>query len=121
MSHERQPGMGFDLERAMAIARSDWEAGADLGTLRDNIDALDAEISVLLARRQHWVTLAAYVKKDSGEDAVRAPERVDEVLDKVKALADENGVSWGIVEPTYRALIAASIEHQLGVHRLLQS
>ncbi|OFU55031.1 chorismate mutase [Corynebacterium sp. HMSC11E11] len=121
MSHADHTRHGFDLERAMASAKADWEAGATLGTLRRNIDELDEEIVALLARRQHWVTLAAFVKRESGEEAVRAPERVDEVLGKVKALADENGLSHDIAEPTYRALIAASIDHQLGAHRLLRA
>lgn len=50
-------------------------------------------------------------------DAVRAPDRVQKVIDKVRALAEDEGASATVVEHTYRAMIAAFIDLELSVHQ----
>jgi isochorismate pyruvate lyase len=61
------------------------------------------------------VVTAGSLKRD--EDAVRAPARVEQVIAKVRALADESGASPDVVEGAYRALIAGFVELELGHHR----
>lgn len=92
----------------------------ELAELRAEIDELDRQIVPLLARRQAWVVRAGHVKRSEDERAVHAPERVEEVVAHVLRLADEHGLSRDIAERAYRALIQASIELQLEVHRALQ-
>lgn len=87
----------------------------DLARVRREIDALDEQIVNLLARRERWVVAAGALKGD--EDGVRAPARVEQVVAKVRALASERGASPDVVEQTYRAMIAAFVELELGVHR----
>lgn len=79
--------------------------------VRRNIDSLDRRIVELIAERQKWVVVAGGLKKD--EQAVRAPARVEQVVAKVRARAEEAGASPEVVERVYRALIAAFIELEL--------
>lgn len=85
--------------------------------VRAEIDALDRQIVQLIAERQRWVVTAGALKTD--RDAVRAPDRVAKVIDKVRALAEESGAAPDVVERTYRAMIAAFIDLELTVHQNL--
>jgi isochorismate pyruvate lyase len=88
----------------------------DLAQIREAIDALDGRIVELIGERQAWVERAGRLKRTQGEDAVRAPARVDAVIERVRALAAPAGASPDVVERTYRALIAAFVELELDVH-----
>ncbi|QIM19861.1 chorismate mutase [Leucobacter coleopterorum] len=83
--------------------------------VRANIDALDRRIVELIAERQTWLVAAGSLKKD--EDAVRAPAKVEQVISKVRGLAEASGASAEVVERTYRALITAFIGLELDHHR----
>lgn len=89
---------------------------ANIDAVRAEIDALDRRIVELIAERQQWVVVAGSLKKN--EDAVRAPARVEQVIAKVRALAEEAGASPEVMERTYRALIAAFIDLELDHHRV---
>ncbi|QDD90179.1 chorismate mutase [Pseudomonas oryzihabitans] len=91
---------------------------ASLAEVRVAIDELDRQIVHLLAARGAYVRQAARFKKDDA--AVRAPQRVEQVIAKVKALADEAGASPVVVEQVYRAMITAFIEAELAEHATLQ-
>lgn len=82
-----------------------------LDQVRAGIDRLDEQIVRLLAERGGYV-LAAARFKDSA-DAVRAPQRVEQVIAHVRALAEVHGAMPDVVERAYRALIAAFIEAEL--------
>lgn len=86
-----------------------------LDEVRENIDALDRRIISLLAERQRWVLAAGSLKED--EQGVRAPGRVEQVIAKVRSVAEESGASPDIVEGAYRALIDGFIELELDHHR----
>ncbi|WP_210403838.1 chorismate mutase [Salinibacterium sp. UTAS2018] len=86
-----------------------------LAEIRAQIDTLDRQIVSLIAERQKRVIAAGSLKSD--EQAVRAPQRVEQVITKVRALADEAGASPDVVEKTYRALIASFIALELEHHR----
>lgn len=86
-----------------------------LDEVREQIDALDRRIVGLIAERQTWVETAGRLKKD--EQAVRAPARVEQVVAKVRTLAEHAGASPAVVERTYRALIAAFVDLELDTHR----
>ena len=87
--------------------------------VRRHIDQIDREVVALLGRRGKFVTQAAAFKKTT-ED-VRAPARVEQVIHKVRALADETGASPAVVEKVYRAMIAAFIEEELQAHAHLHA
>lgn len=88
--------------------------GHGLERVRAEIDLLDRQIVALLAERERWVARAGALKTDRA--AVRAPDRVEEVIQKVRGLADDLGADPQVVECTYRAMIEAFIGLELDVH-----
>jgi isochorismate pyruvate lyase len=90
------------------------EPQQELAEVRAGIDALDREIVALIARREQLVRRAGTLKADTA--AVRAPARVEQVVERVRGVAQEQGASPDVVERTYRAMIAAFVDLELGVH-----
>jgi len=88
-----------------------------LDEVRQRIDAIDQRLVSLLAQRGKLVTQAASFKKTT--DDVRAPARVEQVIDKVRGLAEEVGGSAAVVEQVYRAMISAFIAEELNTHAKL--
>jgi isochorismate pyruvate lyase len=102
-------------DRAALWSRDETTGAATLGEIRAAIDRIDGEIVALLAARVRYTRDAARFKADEGE--VAAPQRVEQVVARVAALGAEKGVPREIIEPIYRALIAASIEDQRRLFR----
>jgi isochorismate pyruvate lyase len=88
---------------------------SSLSDVRARIDELDTQLVDLIARRQALVEAAAAFKKD--EQAVRAPDRVQQVVDRVRAKAGAAGLDPGVAEAVWRAMITAFIDHELAHHR----
>lgn len=86
-----------------------------LGDVRDNIDRIDAQIVGLLAERGRYVKDAARFKRDAYQ--VSAPARQEQVLGKVKALAEQTGAYPEVVEAVYRAMMAGFIAREQGDHQ----
>ena len=82
-----------------------------MAEVRAEIDALDRAIVALLADRLHYIDEAARIKQS--RDQVRDEARIADVLQKVQAKANDLGVDATVVARAYRALIEASIEHEL--------
>ncbi len=83
----------------------------DMSEVRDAIDALDREIVALLADRLHFIGEAARIKPR--RDQVRDEARVEDVIAKVRAVAEAAGMSPDFIEPLYRDLVERSIAHEL--------
>ena len=94
--------------RAEAAKR---EPRDEMSDVRATIDALDDELVALLARRQRQIERAAAVKPSLGIPA-RVPERVDEVLERVAAASQREGLSGELAQALWRALIEWSIAHE---------
>ena len=88
-----------------------------LEEVRKNIDRIDREIVKLIAQRSTYVAQAANFKKNS--DDVKAPERVEKNINKVRALANDDGVNPDIVENIYRTMINSFINFELSEHEKL--
>ena len=88
-----------------------------LEEVRSNIDRLDQQIVSLLAERGHYVSQAARFKKDT--DGVKAPQRVEQVISKVRDLSHTVGANPDVTEQVYRAMIAAFIQQELAEHAAL--
>ena len=84
-----------------------------LDEVRRNIDELDRRIIALIAERQSWVVRAGALKTSA--IAVRAPDRVEQVICSVRGLAREFDASPEVVEAAYRAMIAAFIDLEMSV------
>ncbi|QKF67347.1 chorismate mutase, type II [Arcobacter venerupis] len=79
--------------------------------VRNNINNIDEQIVKLIAQRGEFVKQAAKFKKDS--DAVKAPKRVEEVINKVKDLAKSTGANEEVVENVYRSMIDSFINAEM--------
>ncbi len=90
-----------------------------LEQVRSNIDRLDQQIVSLLAERGQFVSQAARFKKDT--DSVKAPQRVEQVIAKVRDLSQAAGANPEVTEQVYRAMIAAFIQQELAEHAALST
>ena len=82
-----------------------------LAGIRAQIDRLDQEIVALLAERGAYVRQAARFKRTEAE--ARAPERVEQVIGRVRELAEQWRLSPEVAERVYRAMIGAFVELEL--------
>lgn len=78
-----------------------------MGDVRDAIDDLDRRIVPLLAQRARYVARAATLKP--AKTMVVDPARIEDVVAKVCAMADQNHMDPILVERIYRAMIDAFI------------
>jgi isochorismate pyruvate lyase len=86
--------------------------------IRANIDRIDHQIVTLLVERGAYVKQAAKFKKTS--DDVKAPQRVEQVINKVTDLAKELGGNPAVTEQVYRAMISGFVAAELAEHSALQ-
>ena len=90
-----------------------------LEEVRLNIDKIDSRIVELIVQRGVFVRQAAKFKKSV--DEVKAPKREEEIISKVRELAEKCGGNPIIVENVYRAMIAAFINEELSEHTSLNA
>ncbi|MVX98626.1 chorismate mutase [Enterobacteriaceae bacterium 8376wB9] len=86
--------------------------------IRDRIDEIDCELVKLITQRARCVKAAAGFKTDSA--AVRAPDRVEQVISKARDRAAETGLPKVIIETVYRSMIDAFIDYELKQFQQLQ-
>lgn len=82
-----------------------------LEEVRANIDRIDNEIIKLIAERGTYVVQASSFKKS--EDNVKAPNRVEAVINKVRNKAEEYGADQDMVEALYREMISWFVNMEL--------
>ncbi len=82
-----------------------------LEEVRSNIDRIDTEIIKLIAERGTFVVLASNFKKS--EDGVKAPNRVEAVIAKVRGKAEEYGANPDMVEALYREMISRFVSMEM--------
>lgn len=92
---------------------------ASLAEVRARIDVIDSELVRLLAQRQGLVRAAASFKSD--DQAVRAPDRVAQVVASVRERARDAGLEPAVAEAVWRAMIGAFIELELAEHAEIRS
>ena len=95
----------------------DKSAQADreqLAAVRIAVDEVDDQIVTLIARRERLIRIAGTLKGDDAE--VRAPGRVEPVIEHVRAAAEKKEIDPDIVETTYRAMISKFIELEMKIH-----
>ena len=83
----------------------------DLNEVRENIDRIDNQIVKLIAERSYYVKQAVNFKKTT--DDVKAPKRVELIIEKVRKLAEDNNVNPNIIEVVYRNMINSFINLEL--------
>lgn len=84
---------------------------SSLEEVRENIDRIDDSIIQLIAERTEYVMQAAAFKKS--ESDVKAPDRVEAVIRKVREKAEKYGASPDIAETVYRNMINGFINMEM--------
>jgi isochorismate pyruvate lyase len=90
----------------------------NLEQVRENIDRIDREIVKLIAERSTYVAQAAKFKNTT--DDVKAPQRVEKIIEKVRNLAKVDHVNPDIVENIYREMISSFINLELAEREKLK-
>lgn len=87
---------------------------ASMSELRVEIDALDAELVSLLALRAQYIDRAIELKPAENMKA-RVPERVEDVVAKVRAAAEAQGLDPVLIEGLWRQIIEWSIAREADI------
>src|SRR5690554_4976625 len=87
------------------------ESCETMAEVRAGIDALDAEIVILLARRFGYMRAAARIKPERG--AVRDNARKAEVIANASDLAERQGVPRDVIAAVWEQLVEGSIAYEL--------
>lgn len=82
-----------------------------MGDIRTAIDCLDAQIVQLIASRAEYVRAAAQFK--DSERAVKDAQRVTQVLQSKRAMAEKLGASPDLVEQLYTTMIEFFITEEM--------
>lgn len=83
----------------------------DLEEVRKHIDRIDNKIIKLIAERGIYVVQASSFKQS--EEGVKAPARVETVISKVRAKAEEYGTNPDMVEAIYREMISHFVKMEI--------
>jgi isochorismate pyruvate lyase len=82
-----------------------------LEEVRTNIDRIDDEIIKLIAERSTYVVQASTFKKN--EEGVKDTNRVEKVIAKTRAKAQEYGANPDMVEAIYREMISRFVNMEM--------
>lgn len=82
-----------------------------LHDVRAEIDRVDHKVVTGIAEREIWVRTAGKLKAMAPD--VHDPERVEQVIARVRAIGADLGGDPDVIERTYRAMIAAFIDLEL--------
>lgn len=87
-----------------------------LGEVRRNLDRIDQQILALMAERGSFVHEAGRFKPNT--QAVEDPHRVEQIIARIRGLAEQNHLSPDVAEATYRAMIGAfTVEEKRAVEQ----
>jgi len=92
------------------------EACRTMAEVRIEIDRLDRELISKLAERQRYIEAAGRIKPVANQ--VRLEWRIEDVVAKVLAASEREGLSKRIAEPVWRELIDRCIDHEHEIWRL---
>ena len=81
-----------------------------LGEARSHIDSIDKQIVALMAERSSYVIESGRFKADP--NAVSDPKRVEQIIAKMRGLAEQAHLAPDVAEATYRAMIGAFTEEE---------
>ncbi len=98
---------------ARRFAAPDPHDCRDMADVRAGVDEIDRMLVALIARRQGYMDAAARIKTD--RNVVRDEARIREVLAKVKAEAERQGLDWSIAEPVWREMMERCIAYEFEV------
>ena len=86
-----------------------WEC-ADMSQVRSEIDRIDAALVDLIGERFTFVDRAWQLKRSPAE--ARVPWRIQQVIDRVRARAVEQGIPPELAEALWRQMIGWFIQYE---------
>lgn len=86
------------------------ESAETMADVRHEVDRIDRLLVALLVERQSFMDAAARIKGD--RNAVLDRPRIEDVVAKVKAESDRQGLAPAIAEPVWRTLIDRCIAYE---------
>lgn len=89
----------------------------NLEEVRSNIDRIDNMLIKLIAERGLFVKQASKFKSNDHE--VKAPQRVESIIKKVRTLAVQYGISPELVEKVYRTMITEFIDMEMNEYKIV--
>ena len=95
---------------AAPIRKTPSQECRTMADVRREVDRVDRALVRLIAERQSLMEAAARIKPD--RETVRDPARIEDVVQKVLAMAQKEGLSARIAEPVWRTLIERCIAHE---------
>ncbi len=101
------------LKAVSGFVAPDPEDCRDMTDVRAGVDEIDRMLVALITRRQGYMDAAARIKPT--REIVRDEARIAEVLAKVKAECERQGLSWAIAEPVWREMMERCIAHEFEV------
>ena len=90
--------------------RTDATDCATMDEVRYEIDRIDRLLVSIIKERVGYIEAAGRIKGHA--DEVRLPWRIEDVVTKVLAEADKQGLSKRIAESVWREMIERCIEHE---------
>lgn len=82
-----------------------------LAEVREEIDKLDDQIVELIAKRNNYIKQAAHFKESV--DEVKAPERIDAVIQRLRRKALELDLSPNLIADLYTMMIDEMVETEI--------
>jgi isochorismate pyruvate lyase len=108
------------LKAVKTFQAPDPEACRDMTDVRQGVDEIDRMLVALIARRQGYMDAAARIKTD--RNVVRDEKRINDVLAKVKAECERQGLSFeAIAEPVWRQMMECCIAYEFEVWDALRA
>jgi isochorismate pyruvate lyase len=86
-----------------------------LQEVREEIDKIDAALVELIAKRSHFVRQAAQFKNSI--DDVKAVDRVDFILQRVRKIAIEHNISPNMIGELFKIMIDEMVEIEIAEFR----
>ncbi len=82
-----------------------------LDEARDQIDTLDEQIVTLIASRNAYIKQLAHFKNSI--DEIKAEDRIDDVINRVRAKAIELDLSPNLINDLYLRMIDAMVDSEV--------
>jgi isochorismate pyruvate lyase len=95
------------------------ETAETMADVRYEIDRIDRLLVEILKERQSFMDAAARIK--GSREAVHDRPRIEDVITKVKAECERQGLSPAIAEPVWRTLIDRCIAYEFGSYDALRA
>ena len=106
-------GHAIDYVKVMTDLPKDAADCQTMLEVRAGVDALDAQLVTLIAKRQTYMQAAARIK--ANRSAVYDAGRVEDIIIKVLERSKVAGLSARIAEPVWREMMAQCIAYEFRV------